>query len=133
MPNVNLETGIAYGTVYLNTLAEWVFDEFLYQGTNESYAAALSEWQAENPNADEDEFSDYYEGEEENYTLEIEGMKLGLSWLGGAPLVWVFESPHTTHVRPCSPCVPGAGDLNSPDPDGMVCYTLPPEWFGTEN
>lgn len=129
MTNTNPETGIPYGVVAMNNLADWVFDEFLYHGNNDSYDAALAEWRAENPDADEEEFSDFYEGEEENYSLEKDGLVLGLSYLGGAPMIWVFQSPHTTTVRPCSPCVPGAGDLDTPDPDGMECYTLPPDWF----
>ena len=135
MPNVNLETGIPYGVVAMNNLADWVFDEFILHGNNDSYDAALEEFKADNPNATDeeiDEFNDSYYSDEDSYSLETEKMKLGLAYLGGAPLVWVFQSPHTTNVRPCSPCVPGAGDLDSPDPDGMECYTLPKEWFQGE-
>jgi hypothetical protein len=131
MPNVNPETGIRYGVVALNTLAEWVFDEFFYHGTNTTYEDALKEWQAENPDADDDNF--LWEGDEDSYELETEdGLKLGLSYLGGAPLVWVFESPHTTRARLCSPCVPNAGDLDNRDPNGEECYTLPDDWFNQD-
>jgi len=74
---------------------------------------------------------DSYITEEEEYAYEYEhkgkAVKLLVSWLGGAPLIWVLESPFITYCRPCSPCVPGAGDLNSPDADGMVAHCLPPE------
>ena len=106
MTNVNPETGIRYGVASLNNLAEWVFDEFFHDGTNVSYEAALEEFKKETlaykmSVSDEDiqEFNDSYYGEEENYELEKDGMKLGLSYLGGAPMVWVFESPHTTRAR----------------------------------
>ena len=128
MPNMNPETGIPYGVIALNSLADWVFDEFFDKGTDETYAAALAEWEAEHPDDDPpDDFGEWID--EAEYSLETpEGLKLGLSYLGGAPLVWVFESPHTTVTRACSPCVPGAGDLDSPG-DGVRCYTLPLEWF----
>ena len=132
MTNVNPETGIRYGVVSMNTLASWVFDEFFHHGTNDSYEAALKEFKDENPDAtdeDIDTFNDEYYGEEENYSLDKDGLKLGLSYLGGAPLVWVFQSPHTTRARMCSPCVPNAGDLNNRESDGVECYTLPDEWF----
>ena len=134
MPNINLETGIPYGVVSLNGLEDWVFDEFLANGRNLSEEAALEDWRAENPDADEEdeqEFWDYLCIEEPEFELSVpeEGLKLGLSYLGGAPLVWVFESPYTSGCRPCSPCCPGAGDLDSKDEDGMVAYDLPPEWY----
>ena len=137
--NINPETGIRYGVVSFNTLAEWVFDEFLEFGANDSYGLALEDYQDENPNASDEDISRFSEvygegAEEECYSLETEdGMKLGLSYLGGAPLVWVFQSPYTTHARLCSPCCPNAGDLNSQDPLGVECYTLPPDWFCEDN
>lgn len=133
MTNYNPETGIAYGVVSMNSLADWAFEEFVADGTNLSAEAAYADW-SEGLSADEiangaDDFWNEYRVDEENWVLEKDGLKLGLSWLGGAPLVWVFESPHTTTATPCSPCVPGAGDLDTPSDDGIRCYTLPTEWF----
>ncbi len=53
-------------------------------------------------------------------------IKLRLDWLGGAPLIYVLESPWLMECRPCSPCIPGAGDLNSPagDSAGVRAYSL---------
>lgn len=133
MPNYNSETGIAYGVVSLNNLEDWVFEEFFNYGENLSYTAALTDWKNENPDAtdeDEQEFAESWLGEEDEYGLTTNDMKLGMSYLGGAPLVWVFESPHTTQARKCSPCIPGAGDLDNQEEDGDVtCYTLPADWF----
>ena len=50
-PNTNPYTDIRYGVVRLNSLADWVFDEFLYHGTNETEAEIMAEWEAENPEA----------------------------------------------------------------------------------
>ncbi len=135
MPNTNPETGIRYGVASLHSLQDWVFDEFFTHGTNDTADAALAEFKAENPDADdaaEQEFWDSYEAEEECYSLETDdGLKLGLSYLGGAALVWVFESPVRCTTGACSPCVPGAGDLNHSSltyaPTGDV-YALPLEW-----
>jgi hypothetical protein len=50
------------------------------------------------------------------------------SFLGGAPLIWVIKSPHVTRARPCSPCVPNAGDLDNLDEGGIECYDVNPEY-----
>lgn len=78
-----------------------------------------------------DDFWDDIQIEEEEFELVTsDGLSLALSYLGGAPLVWVFKSPVTTRARLCSPCVPNAGDLDAKDPAGFECYDLPSEWYG---
>ena len=135
MANRDPETLTSYGVVSLISLADWVFDEFFQNGINLTADAALEEWRSDNPakaaDEDEDEFWDYYDGDEEQYRLETDGMILELSYLGGAPLVWVLKSPHKRSVRECSPCCPNAGDLDSPvEPgEGIVCYDLPHDWY----
>lgn len=57
-----------------------------------------------------------------------DGVTYRISWLGGAPLLLVFDGPHTTRAQPCSPCVPGAGSLDSLDPAGIECYDVPKSW-----
>ena len=124
LSNVNPETGIRYGIVSLNSLADWVSDEFFQNGVNDSFESALAEWESEGN--DPDEFD--YEGDEDSYSLETpEGLKLGLSTLGGAYNVWVFESPHVANHGLCSPCVPNCGNIDTPG--DFECYTLPAEWF----
>jgi hypothetical protein len=81
---------------------------------------------------------DYQQEEEEfeySYDTPQGKVKLLMGWLGGAPLVWVCESPYYANCKGCSPCVPGAGDLDSPCENGLECYCLPPddmpeEWEG---
>jgi hypothetical protein len=43
--------------------------------------------------------------------------------------IMVLKSPFYTRVQFCSPCVPGAGDLDSPDDDGAATYCLGHDWF----
>lgn len=41
----------------------------------------------------------------------------------------IMKSPYYTHACFCSPCVPGAGNLNSDDPDGVKTYCFGHDWF----
>lgn len=44
----------------------------------------------------------------------------------------VVKSPYFTMARFCSPCVPGAGDLNSPN-GNVQTYCLGADWFDSDN
>jgi hypothetical protein len=97
--------------------AESIREEFLDRGLN-----------------DIDDCSDSFDYDYE-YETDHGPVKLTTGTLGGAILIWVLESPWVAEVRVCSPCVPNAGDLDSPHEGGMVCYCLPPddmpeEWEG---
>lgn len=51
----------------------------------------------------------------------------------GEAYTQVVVSLWTMLVRPCSPCYPGQGDLDSPDPEhGLVAYSLPPDLYEDE-
>lgn len=52
-------------------------------------------------------------------------IKVQVMYLGGAPLIYVTESPYTALVAPCSPCCPNAGDLDTPRANGIRAYCLP--------
>jgi len=72
-----------------------------------------------------------WQGEEEEfeygYETEDGPVKLLLGWLGGAPLIWVCDSPYVAECAQCSPCVPGAGDLDTPRDGGRIAHCLPPD------
>jgi hypothetical protein len=78
-----------------------------------------------------------FDEEEFEHTETVDGapVKYLLGYLGGAPLIWVCDSPYVTYARGCSPCVPGAGDLdNITDEDGgALCYCCPPDCFDSED
>jgi hypothetical protein len=59
---------------------------------------------------------------------EIDGVSMMLAELGGALNIWVLKSPHTGLYSQCSPCIPGAGNLVSPNENGILCYDVPKEW-----
>lgn len=74
---------------------------------------------------------DDYQQEEEEYEYSYDTpngkVSLLLGWLGGASIIWVIDSPWFANTAHCSPCVPGAGDLDSPVENGLECYCLPPD------
>ena len=70
-----------------------------------------------------------FEHDEPQAEFEYEGIKVVFSYLGGAPLVMVTESPYIAIANLCSPCLPNAGDLDSKNPDGEECYDVPVEWY----
>jgi hypothetical protein len=43
--------------------------------------------------------------------------------------LWVFKSPYFTHAQFCSPCVPGAGNLDTYCAEGPKTYCLGHDWF----
>ena len=43
--------------------------------------------------------------------------------------IMVLKSPFYTHALFCSPCVPGAGDLDNATEDGVKAYCLGHDWF----
>jgi hypothetical protein len=56
---------------------------------------------------------------------EADGYRLETTSLG----VYVTQSPYYTRAAFCSPCCPGAGDLDSPREHGVKAYCLGPDWF----
>lgn len=140
MANYNPETGIRYGTIYLNSLDPEVAQILWMNGTDLSYEAAVEEFKRE--------FTGTYEGDDLEYDLdralenfepyidepviegEYEGVKYRIDWLGGAPIVFCVYSPLVGRFRPTSPCVPGAVDLDNPDTGGIIGYAIPVGWLG---
>lgn len=43
--------------------------------------------------------------------------------------VMILKSPYFTRARFCSPCVPGACSIESPDESGARAYCFGPDWF----
>lgn len=75
--------------------------------------------------------NDSYECDESRYSYKYNSphgkVRIVTSYLGGAPLIYVIESPYVAECRMCSPCVPNAGDLDNLTADGSYTYCLPPE------
>jgi len=60
------------------------------------------------------------------YSYDGEGYKL-VNCLDSD--IMILKSPYYTFAQFCSPCVPGAGNLDSAMPDGVKTYCLGHEWF----
>lgn len=135
-PNTNPETGIAYGYISARSLDPEVVHSLMYEkGTDLSYKNALEEVMKAHDGEeefDEDAFSDAYEAYEPCVEGECDGVKYRTSWLGGALNFFIFFSPVTGNYAQCSPCVPGAGNLNQPG-GGVVCYDVPRDWMRHDN
>lgn len=146
MHNTNPKTNTPYGVIRLDSLDPNIADILFYEGENLTEMGAYADLMEEVTREVEDEWVgsdiDDMQNEIERRVEErchfdidesvIEGVcdkiSYRIDWLGGAALVWVFESPLTGRYAACSPCVPGGGDLDSPDPDGTLCYDVPLHW-----
>ena len=137
-PNVNPETGIRYGIISANSLdGELVQDLLYYEGEDLSWKEAEEEikiaMREEGVTEEDwdrtldDRLSDVYI-DEPIVEGECEGVKYRTSWLGGALHFWIFESPRIGLYSKCSPCCPNAGNLDSPNDDGVECYDVPEGW-----
>lgn len=108
LTNLDLNSGIRYGVIGLNSIAEALdYFEPVYDDT---------------PND-----AEYYESEPIYFEYAAEGYELRYST--NNQFVWVFKSPYVTECKFCSPCVPGAGDLDNPVIGGVQTYCLDSSWF----
>jgi hypothetical protein len=198
--NVNPETGIRYGVIAFDSLAEWCYEELWYgagatnvseeEAAEEGRMEARQKWESHleeaeiaatevDPHMSEDDRAQYINdwfyrmGIESDMELFIEremdhffdccqidepviegecdGVKYHISWLGGAPLLWVNEGPVGVANRLCSPCVPNAADLDGgfvleseataeasdevleAYEHGYPCYCVPRDWLRKED
>lgn len=129
--NRHPETGVRYTIYHINNdLHPDVWDDIYRDGgepleqvdaRSEAITKAaealrdlgFSKWAVEDClNLLEEDFNEYYECDEPTYegeTRAAEGtIKWRVTWLGGAPHLFVFESPYYGCGVQCSPCVPGA-------------------------
>jgi len=67
----------------------------------------------------------------QGYTYTEDGYHLSSGTDGFG--IFVEKSPFYTFARFCSPCAPGAGNLDSHDPDGVKTYCLGVDWFDSDS
>jgi hypothetical protein len=139
LSNIDIQTGVRYGIISVNhlDLVEWLNEDFepvygqhcpecCVELSTEDIAVTIGgdivcpECNAVTPeeNIYNDE-PDYYGCENKEYEL----------LMNNSNEIWVFRSPYFTKVMHCSPCAPGAGDLDHPHTKGIITYCLGPEWF----
>jgi len=128
MPNYDEKTGIAYGVISPNALNGDALNDIYANGNDPHYENGKEEliddliafcenhdirFDRINTDSFIDEFSDSYQGNDDgqwdysdnDYELHVSGDGFG---------IFVMKSPYYTYCRKCSPCAPGAGDLNTP-------------------
>jgi hypothetical protein len=155
-PNVNFDTGIHYGcisqhSVDLSTMDDWYDNDAYYdeakQEIIDGIKSALSdyfdeEYIAEVVEAALDRFNESYQNDEPAYYFEDSEYSAEYSQ---SLCCWIIKkSPYYTYCKTCSPCVPNAGDLDSPvtpdeymdgiergffHPKLVKAYCLPKEFF----
>lgn len=87
-------------------------------------------------------FSDQFRCDEPHITGTYEEIEYQITWLGGAPLLWILDGPVGFVEKLCSPCVPNAADLDSEtcleaeasetmSENGYFCYVVPRDWRAT--
>jgi hypothetical protein len=77
-----------------------------------------------------DRFNDRYDGDGHDWLWEKDGYTLSNCLQSD---VFVSRSPYYSIVAFCSPCCPGAGNLDSPCESGVKAFALGPEFFDSES
>jgi hypothetical protein len=154
-PNMNLDIGIHYGTISQNALSmermdDWYDNDAMYdeikQEIEDGITGVLSDYLdpvdiQETIDTAIDRFSENYQNDEPQFYYDDDEYVAIYSQI---LCCWIIEkSPYYTFCKGCSPCVPNAGDLDSPvTPDCydehdvpiwssnvMRAYCLPKEFF----
>ena len=152
MANYDEKTGISYGVISPHAIDQDVLNDLYNDGTDPHYENAKEalmddirslcdnhglDFEQIDTDTFIDEMNKHYEScgdgqcdySDKDYTLHISGDNFG---------IFVIKSPYYTYCRKCSPCAPGAGDLNNPlDIEEIEvldnydrAYCLGPEYFG---
>jgi hypothetical protein len=153
MPNFDETTGIRYGVISPHSISSFALDDIYNNGTDTICESGKQEllddikqfcedhylkFDRINTDSFEDQYYEHYENSDgqmdysdNEYTLHVSGDNFG---------IFVMRSPYYTYCRGCSPCAPGAGDLDSPmtSYDGPIstnydkALCLAPDWFDKE-
>jgi hypothetical protein len=128
--NINRSTGIRYGVISQHGLCEFALDDMFQNATNPDWDEAVKELEKEHGDDSEafDAARETLSGQWESNRLlyERDGYKLKTTTNGE---LFVLCSPYFTHAQFCSPCAPGAGNLNEPSAHGPKTYCLGVEFF----
>lgn len=146
--NINRETGIRYGVISCNSVMGEALADFegdYGEASCPKCGNAATEFGAFEGDATEFDTGhgcadyvcesceyvfdsqDAFGDEPLGFTYEQDGYSCTMGTDGFG--VFVLEAPFYTLARFCSPCAPGAGDLDSPDDDGVKTYCLGADWF----
>jgi hypothetical protein len=147
--NIDVATGIRYGIISQNSVSSYAMDDVYTHGEDLGYqefreevkdrirSAIISAVEDVGGSIDNEldvddlfdmaEFDFYESNGPHAYTEDDCDVQTA-----GDNDLFVFKSKYYTHAQFCSPCVPGAGNLDTPCEDGPKTYCLGPEWFDEE-
>jgi hypothetical protein len=133
--NIDTETGIRFGVQKINSLHECIHDDLEMIYPEPCCTKCGGEF------TDDPDY-DYWCASCEDYSLESDfhdaeciGSELTGKYEAHSAFdhscLFLTKSPYYTYANLCSPCAPGAGDLDSyTEPDyGYQCYCFGPEMF----
>jgi hypothetical protein len=144
--NIDVATGIRYGIISQNSVSPYAMDDVYTQGEDLCYESFIEEVKASVRAAivnaiddhggrvygdlDVDDIVDMAEFDfyESSGPHAYSDGELSVQTTGDNDL-FVFKSEYYTFAQFCSPCVPGAGNLDCPCEDGPKTYCLGPDWF----
>lgn len=141
--NIDTATGIRFGVVNMNALSEWAWDDVTGDygdpacpkcGGNVTDSDELDGEHEHHgdrdfycESCDKVFWSDAVYGDEPiGHTLDTGGYK---GYVGTDGDLMITKSDFYTLAGFCSPCVPGAGHLETPCDDGVKTYCLGHDWF----
>lgn len=142
--NYDIDTGISYGLIDSRNLADFAMEEFqpiyhpycphcysqLPEDFTEGNCKDCEEHIEDGEQWPEHAEAEYWEYKDNDYTLHMSC---------DSSEVWIFKSPYFTYAQYCSPCMPGAGNLDVPMDErgqleqlGAKTYCLDKTWFNDE-
>lgn len=128
LSNTDRDTGIRYGVISQNSVSPDAIDDMFTQGEDVAYDESLAEylktsraeWVSDGNDEDDFDEDEAAQGFADNYSSDgglndIKFERDGYLLTGCLQSdVFVLRSPFFTFAQFCSPCVPGAGNLDSP-------------------
>lgn len=132
--NIDLDTGIRYGVVSANSLDSWIYDEIeLHYGDPccpHCGSEDLEEQDCGFICKDCNKYAKDWECYPDTPTYQYIDNGEIKAELNDYNNLFIFESKYFTYARFCSPCYPGAGDLDSPDKEhGVKTYCLGHDYY----
>lgn len=140
--NTNTKTGLPLGVISGNSLDGEILSDIIMAAGNVVFDRERDEFSIElaekvgvnSPEYDEglEKFGDSFECQEPCADVEFRGIHLHVSYLGGAPIIFSYDGPTQKVASYCSPCVPGAADLDSGKGE-LECHGIPSSWLYSED
>jgi DNA-directed RNA polymerase subunit RPC12/RpoP len=138
---------IHYGVISQHTPSQWIWDDFegVYgHGCPKCGTEFDDETVTENDEGDEEcpscgykprhsDDSEWYGDESIGEEYNNSDPNYGIEYSETLSCFYVTKSPFYTFARYCSPCAPGAGDIDSPVRGGVKSYCFGADFFDEDS